>query len=171
MRGIPQIEVAFDIDANGILHVSAKDLGTKKEQSIKITASTKLDDKEVERMRKEAEQFAEQDQKRREEIETLNEADTLVYSTEKMLTEFKGKVSDDRLENVNRHVKELKELIPGKDVTKIKSKIEEMNKYVQEISVELYRKAAEEQAKTTKSDPTDKKDDVVDADYEVKDKK
>jgi len=170
-RGIPQIEVAFDIDANGILHVSAKDLGTKKEQSIKITASTKLDDKEVERMRKEAEQFAEQDQKRREEIETLNEADTLVYSTEKMLTEFKGKVSDDRLENVNRHVKELKELIPGKDVTKIKSKIEEMNKYVQEISVELYRKAAEEQAKTTKSDPTDKKDDVVDADYEVKDKK
>ena len=170
-RGIPQIEVAFDIDANGILHVSAKDLGTKKEQSIKITASTKLDDKEVERMRKEAEQFAEQDQKRREEIETLNEADTLVYSTEKMLIEFKGKVSDDRLENVNRHVKELKELIPGKDVTKIKSKIEEMNKYVQEISVELYRKAAEEQAKTTKSDPTDKKDDVVDADYEVKDKK
>ena len=169
-RGIPQIEVAFDIDANGIVSVKAKDLGTNKEQSIKITASTKLSEEEVEKMRKEAEQFAEQDKKRSEEAEIINQADTLVYTTEKLLKEIEGKVANEKLDEIKKHSEELKSLLKDdkKNVTKIKQKLEEMNKVVQEASTELYKKAAEEQAKQS----SNKKDDnVVDGDYEVKDDK
>ena len=169
-RGIPQIEVTFDIDANGIVSVNAKDLGTNKEQSIKITASTKLSEQEVEKMRKEAEQFAEQDKKRSEEAEVINQADTLVYTTEKLLKEIEGKVADNKLEEIKKLSEELKSLLKEdkKDVSKIKQKLEEMNKVVQEASTELYKKVAEEQAKQS----SNKKDDnVVDGDYEVKDDK
>jgi len=172
-RGIPQIEVTFDIDANGIVNVSAKDLGTGKEQSIKITATTKLSDEEVEHMRKEAEQYAEQDRKRKEEAETINQADTLVYTTEKLLKEVEGKVDNKKLDEIKGYTEGLKNLLKEekKDVSKIKQKMEEMNKIVQEASTELYKKVAEEQAKQQKTEPEKEKKDekVVDADYEVKD--
>ncbi len=147
-RGIPQIEVTFDIDADGILHVTAKDLGTGKEQSIKITAAQKLDKDEVERMRKEAEQYAEQDKERKEEIETINQADSLVYSTEKLFKEFEGKVDAKELEEVKKEIGELKKLLEPekKDVAAVKKKVEEINQKVQKMSTELYQKVAQEQA-------------------------
>ncbi len=168
-RGIPQIEVTFDIDANGIVNVNAKDLGTNKEQSIKITASTKLSDQEVEKMQKEAEKFAEEDKKRKEDAEIINEADALVYSTEKLLKEVEGKVDDKKIKDIKKHIDELKELLKEKDVPKIKHKLEELNKIVQEASTELYKKAAEEQSKKQDTSKKGKDDDVVDADYKVKD--
>jgi molecular chaperone DnaK len=184
-RGVPQIEVTFDIDANGILHVTAKDLGTKKEQSIKITAPNKLSDEEVERMQKEAEQHAEEDKKRKEEVETINSADTLVYSTEKLFKEFEGKVDNKELETVKGKVMELKELLKPdkKDVDAIKKKMDEINQLVQKMSTEMYQKVAQEQAKkqqqaqagpqsgsTAGTETSEKKDDkVVDAEYKVED--
>ena len=177
-RGVPQIEVTFDIDANGIVHVTAKDLGTKKEQSIRITANQKLSEEEIERMRKEAEAHAEEDKKRKEEVETINQADTLVYSTEKLFEEFKGKVDDKKLENIKKEVGELKELLKPekKDVEKIKSKLDEVNKKVQELSTEMYQKAAQAQQQaqaTPKEEKKGKKEKVVDAEVvdEDKDKK
>jgi len=144
-RGVPQVEVTFDIDANGLVHVTAKDLGTKKEQSIRITASQKLDKDEIEKMRQEAEKFADQDKKRREEIEIVNEADTVVYSTEKLYEEFKGKVDEKKLDVVKKEVEELKELAKKepKDFDGIKKKTEEVNKKIQELSTEMYQKAAQ----------------------------
>ncbi|MFP4401478.1 MAG: molecular chaperone DnaK [Candidatus Woesearchaeota archaeon] len=179
-RGVPQIEVAFDIDANGIVHVKAKDLGTGKEQSIKITATQKLSEEEVERMKKEAEEHAEEDKKRKEQVEVVNEAETLTYTTEKIFKDMEGKVDKSKLDSLKKKVDELKELLKPekKDVDKIKPKLEEVNKEMQALSTEMYQKAAEEQAKTQKESSDDsskgkKKDDenVVDADYEeVKDK-
>ncbi len=146
-RGVPQIEVSFDIDANGIIHVKAKDLGTNKEQSIRITASQKLSEEEIEKMKKQAEEFAEQDKKKKEEIETINQADALVYSSEKMLKEFKGKVPEDKIKNIKQGVDELKEMLKPekKDISKIKKKLDEVNKIIQEASTELYQKAAQAQ--------------------------
>ena len=180
-RGIPQIEVTFDIDANGIVHVTAKDLGTGKEQSIRITASQKLSEEEVERMKKEAEQHAEQDKKRKEEVETINNADTLVYSTEKLFKEFEGKVNSKELETVKGKIMELKELLKPekKDIAAIKAKMGEVNQLVQKMSTEMYQKVAQEQAKRqqqqgqgpqTGPSGTKKGDDnVVDAEYKVED--
>ena len=146
-RGIPHIEVTFDIDANGIVNVSAKDIGTKKEQSIRITASEKLSDEEIEKMKKDAEVHAEEDKKRKDEIETINQADTLVYTTEKLFDDFKGKVDDKKLEDIKKDIEELKKLLEpeNKDVETIKKKLEEVNKKVQEMSTEMYQKAAAEQ--------------------------
>ncbi|MBI2208593.1 molecular chaperone DnaK [Candidatus Woesearchaeota archaeon] len=179
-RGIPQIEVAFDIDANGILHVNAKDLGTGKEQGIRITAPNKLSEEEVERMRKQAEEHAEEDKKRKDEIETINNADNLVYSTEKLFKDFEGKVDSKELGTVKGKILELKELLKTekKDVSAIKSKMDEVNEIVQKMSTEMYRKVSEEQAKRQQSQGQssgnyreDKEDDenVVDADYKVED--
>jgi|TARA_Y100000310_G_scaffold345180_1_gene462421 molecular chaperone DnaK len=182
-RGIPQIEVTFDIDANGILHVTAKDLGTKKEQSIKITAPNKLSDEEVEKMKKEAEEHAEEDKKRKDEIETINSANSLVYSTENLFKEFEGKVDSKELETVKGKVLELKELLKPekKDAAAIKAKMDEVNKLVQKMSTEMYQKVAQEQAKKQqeagKTGPkagakAEKKDEkVVDAEYKVEDEK
>ncbi len=182
-RGIPQIEVSFDIDANGIVHVAAKDLGTGKEQSIKITATQKLNDEEIERMKKEAEVHAEDDKKRKEEAETINEADTLVYTAEKLFDDMKGKVSDANLEKVKTEVEELKKLLQEekRDVSKIKTKLDEVNKKIQELSTEMYQKVAEEQAKKQgnaeghthqRSDDaesdTPKDDNVMDAEFTEK---
>ncbi len=177
-RGIPQIEVTFDIDANGILHVTAKDLGTKKEQSIKITAPNKLSDEEVERMKKEADEHAEEDRKRKDEVETINNADALVYSTEKLFKEFEGKVDSKELETVKGKVMELKELLKPekKDTAAIKAKMDEINQLVQKMSTEMYQQVAQEQAKKRQeqgqSDSrSSRKDDenVVDAEYKVED--
>ena len=166
-RGIPQIEVAFDIDANGIVHVSAKDLGTSKEQSIKITASQKLNDSEIERMRKEAEKYAEEDKKRKEDIEVVNQAGTLVYTTDKLLEDFKGKIDDARINNVKDKIEELKKLLEPeiKDISKIKEKLDETNKMIQEMSVELYQKAG---AKANTDSKEETNDNVKDAEFEEK---
>lgn len=182
-RGIPQIEVTFDIDANGILHVNAKDLGTGKEQNIRITASQKLNDEEIERMKKEAEQFAETDKEKKEEIEAINQADTLVYTTEKLFKDFEGKVPAKELEEVKGKIMELKELLKPekKDAAAIKAKMDEVNELVQKMSTELYQKAGQQYQKEhgkesggeQSEEPEEKhgKEKVVDADYEVKDEK
>ena len=171
-RGVPQIEVTFDIDANGIINVSAKDLGTQKEQSIKITASHKLNEEDVEKMKKDAEEHAESDKTKREGIEAKNNADSLVYSTEKLLEEHKDKIDDKTKEQISKPLKELKEALKSDDLNKIKEKTEELNKAAQSIGQEMYKKAAEAQAKTQKSDKKDegKKDEKV-VEAEVVDEK
>ena len=183
-RGIPQIEVTFDIDANGILHVNAKDLGTGKEQSIRITASQKLSEDEIERMKKQAEEFADVDKKKKEEIEVINQADNLVYTTEKLFKDLEGKVPEKEIGEIKGKILELKELLKPqqKDVDAIKKKIDEVNELVQKMSTELYQKAGEKYkeahkghgteetgGETEDESPKRKDDNVVDADYEVKD--
>jgi len=123
-RGVPQIEVVFDIDANGILHVSAKDLGTNKEQKIRIESSSGLKEDEIKRMVREAEEHAEEDKKNREAAETRNEADNLIYSTEKTLKEFGDKVSAEDRRNIEVAVADLKTVIESRDVAKMKEKSE-----------------------------------------------
>ena len=145
-RGVPQIEVTFDIDANGILNVSAKDLGTGKEQKITITASSGLSKDEVDKMRKEAELNAEQDQKQREEIEARNEADSSVYRSEKMLKDNADKISGDDKATIEKAVEAVKEALKGSDAAAIKSASEKLNEAWQKVSADLY-KAASEQSK------------------------
>jgi molecular chaperone DnaK len=175
-RGIPQIEVTFDIDANGIINVTAKDKGTGKEQAITITSSTKLSDEEIERKVKEAEMNAEADAKRQEEIEIRNNADSLIYTSEKTLDELKDQVSEDEKTKVEGLVAELRELIAGNDIDAIKAKSDELSNAVQEISVRIYQQAqADAQAQQQAgADPNagaqdNNDDDTIDADYEVKD--
>ncbi len=171
-RGVPQIEVTFDIDADGILNVSAKDLATGKEQKITITASTKLSDNEKERMVKEAEQFAEEDKKRRKEVEVRNAADSLLYTAEKTKTDLGDKIGKEQIEKIDKAAAELKETVSGKDVDKIKTKSEELTKVLQEVGTVVYQQAAAaakqaEQAKTEQADQTEEgKEKVVDAEYE-----
>ena len=174
-RGVPQIEVTFDIDANGIINVTAKDKGTGKEQAITITSSTKLSDEEIEQKVKEAEMNAEADAKRQEEIEIRNNADSLIYTSEKTLDELKDQVSEDEKTKVEDLVKELRELIAGDDVDAIKAKSDELSNVIQEIGAKIYQQAqAEAQAQQQAgADPNagaqDNDDDTIDADYEVKD--
>ena len=175
-RGVPQIEVTFDIDANGIINVTAKDKGTGKEQAITITSSTKLSDEEIEQKVKEAEMNAEADAKRQEEIEIRNNADSLIYTSEKTLDELKDKVSEDEKTKVEGLVAELRELIAGDDVDAIKAKSDELSNVVQEIGAKIYQQAqAEAQAQQQAgADPNagagdNSNDDTIDADYEVKD--
>ena len=163
-RGVPQIEVTFDIDANGIVNVSAKDLGTGKEQRITITASTKLSDDEIERKIKEAERFAEEDKKKKERIEIRNNADSLVYQTDKTLKELEGKITEDEKSQVEEKLNELKKALEGEDYDEIKKKSEELTESFYKISQKLY----EQQANQGEAQSNDN-DDVVDADYEVVD--
>src|SRR5438874_364633 len=151
-RGMPQIEVTFDIDANGILHVSAKDLGTGKEQKITITASSGLSKDEIEKMRKDAEEHAEDDKKRRDEIEARNEADNAVYRSEKMLKENADKISGNDKGRIEKAVNELKEALKGSDTVAMKSASEKLNEAWQAVSAELY-KAASEKTKAGKGGP------------------
>ena len=175
-RGVPQIEVTFDIDANGIINVTAKDKGTGKEQAITITSSTKLSDEEIEQKIKEAEMNAEADAKRQEEIEIRNNADSLIYTSEKTLDELKDQVSEDEKTKVEGLVAELRELIAGDDVDAIKAKSDELSNIIQEIGAKIYQQAqAEAQAQQQAgADPNagaqdNSDDDTIDADYEVKD--
>jgi molecular chaperone DnaK len=175
-RGVPQIEVTFDIDANGILNVSAKDLGTGKEQRITITASTKLSDKEKERMVKGAEEFAEEDKKRKEEAEVRNNADSLIYTTEKTKKDLAEKLTKDQMERLDGATDELRKAIAGKDVELIKTKSEVLSKVLQEVGTAVYQQVAQERAKTeqtTSGQPpqSESGNKVVDAEYEVKDEK
>jgi molecular chaperone DnaK len=149
--GVPQIEVTFDIDANGILHVSAKDLGTGKEQKITITASSGLAKDEIEKMRKDAEAHADEDKQKREEIETRNEADGAVYRSEKMLKDNKDKLSEADCGRIESAVKDVKEALKGSDSTAIRSAAEKLNEAWQQASAELY-KAAAEKARASKTE-------------------
>jgi len=145
-RGIPQIEVTFDIDANGILHVTARDKATGKEQKITISGSTKLSEEEVERMRKEAELHAEEDRRKKEEVEARNNADSLIYTTEKTLKELGDKVSADDRERVEKAITELKEALDKGTVDDIKQKTEALSSAIQQVSAAVYQKIAAEQA-------------------------
>ncbi|MEW6087084.1 MAG: molecular chaperone DnaK [bacterium] len=144
-RGMPQIEVTFDIDANGILHVTAKDLGTKKEQSIRITAPTKLSKDEIDKMVKDAERFAEEDKKRKELTEAKNEADSLVYNTEKSLKEYGDKVDDSIKQDINGKLEELKKVSQGEDAKEIKSASEALMKASHKLAEVVYAEAAKKQ--------------------------
>jgi len=181
-RGVPQVEVTFDIDADGILNVSAKDLATNKEQKITITASTKLSDTEKERMMKEAEQFAEEDEKRKKEIEVLNEADSLLYTVEKTKSDLGDKIPTDKIEKIDKAAAELREVHSSKDIEKIKEKSEALTKILQEVATVAYQQAAAaqqaaqqaqgQQGQQTQQNAEGPKENVVDAEYEeVKDNK
>jgi molecular chaperone DnaK len=166
-RGIPQIEVSFDIDANGIINVSAKDMGTGKEQKITITAPNKLSKEEIDKKVKEAEQHAEEDKKRQEEIEIRNNADSMIYTSEKTLEELADKVDADKKTKIEEIVKELKELISGQDLDAIKTKTDELTKVVQEVGAAIYQEA--QQAQEPQNEENEKgQDETIDADYEVK---
>ena len=141
-RGVPQIEVTFDIDANGIVHVSAKDLGTQKEQSISITSSSNMSKEDIEKAVKEAEQFAEQDKKQKEAVDTRNEAEQLVYQSEKIISENGDKFSEADKNDVQQKVDALKEALKGDDIEAIKSKKEELTQSFYKVSEELYKQAA-----------------------------
>ena len=158
-RGIPQIEVAFDIDANGIVHVSAKDLGTGKEQKIIVTGGSGLDKNEIEKMLRESEKNAEEDKKKKEKIELKNTSENLIYTTERLLDENKDKIDGETSNKIKKEMDELREAINTDDANKIKKKLDEVNKAVQKIGMDIYQKAAAEQSKKTK----DEKDDAVDA--------
>ena len=140
-RGVPQIEVTFDIDANGILHVTAKDLGTGKEQSLRITSPHKLDQAEVQRMQKEAEQFADKDKQRKEEVELLNQADSLCYTTEQGMKEFEGKVPEQDIADIKAKLVDLKKARDAKNLADIKSAIESLSQATQKAATALYAKA------------------------------
>ena len=145
-RGIPQIEVTFDIDANGIVHVSAKDLGTGKEQSITITSNTNMSKDDIEKAVKEAEQYAAEDKKRREEVDIVNGADQMVYTTEKMLTDMGDKLSDEEKADIRSGIDALKAEVEKKDIEAIKVKQEELQKKVYAVSEKIYKAAQDAQA-------------------------
>jgi molecular chaperone DnaK len=177
-RGVPQIEVTFDIDASGIVNVKAKDLGTGKEQKITITASSGLSDEEIDKKVKEAEQFAEEDKKLKEIIELRNQADTLIYSVEKTLKESGDKVSEDEKNNITENIKDLRKALEGDNMENIKASIEKLTTSSHKLAEEIYKKAsaqtqqqetAKEGEKSNQAETEEKKDKekVVDADYEV----
>ena len=180
-RGIPQIEVTFDIDASGIVNVKAKDLGTGKEQKITITASSGLTDEEIDKKIKESEKFAEEDKKLKEKVEVRNQADTLIYSVEKTLKESSDKIGEEEKTNINENIKDLKKALEEDDIEKIKSDIEKLTTSSHKLAEEIYKKAsaekqqqetAKEGEKSNQSETEEKtveedEEKVVDADYEV----
>ena len=174
-RGVPQIEVTFDIDANGIVHVSAKDLGTGKEQSITITASTNMSKDDIDKAVKDAEQYAAEDKKRREEVDVRNNADQMVFQTEKALGEFGDKVSAEEKSEVETKLSALKEALKSGSVDDIKAKQDDLQKAFYAISEKVYQQAAQQQGQQPGADaqqgPTGnagsapKDDGAVDADF------
>ena len=168
-RGVPQIEVKFDIDANGIVNVTAKDLGTNKEQSITITSSTNLSDEEIDKMMKEAEANKEADEKRKEEAEVRNEADSMIFATEKALSDLGDKVSEDDKKKAEDLVADLKKALEGTDVDEIKSKTEELNKVAMDLAGKVYEEAAKNAQNSSGTDNNDDDHETVeDATYEEK---
>ena len=172
-RGIPQIEVTFDIDANGIVNVKAKDLGTNKEQSITITASTNLSDDEIDRMMKEAEANKEADEKRKESAEVKNDAEQMIFATEKSLKDLGDKVSSEDKEKAENKIKELREALNGDDIEAIKTKKDALSETAMAFATKVYEEAAKAQqennTETASEDKKeDKKDDAIDAEFEEK---
>ena len=163
-RGVPQIEVTFDIDANGIVNVSAKDLGSGNEQKITITASTKLSEDEINKKVREAEQFAQEDKKKKEIVETKNNAESLIYQTEKTLKDLEGKISEEEKSSINTKIEDLKSALTTDNVEDIKAKNDALTQEFYKISEKLYQNANPQGQGAEQ-----KKDDVVDADYEVVD--
>jgi molecular chaperone DnaK len=184
-RNVPQIEVTFDIDASGILNVSAKDIGTGKEQKMTITASTKLAENDVKKMVNEAKQFEEEDKKRKEEVEARNIADSLVYTAEKTKTDLAGKISTELTDKLNAAIVAVKAALEGKDSAQIKADTEKLQKVLGEAGSAIYEAAQKnaqqqqageqgpapggEQSRQETSGPGGEK--VVDADFQVKDEK
>jgi molecular chaperone DnaK len=176
-RGVPQIEVTFDIDANGIVHVSAKDLGTNKEQSIRITASSGLSKDEIDKMVKDAQAHAEEDKKRKESVEARNEADTAIYSVEKSLNEFGDKLSDSDRNAVTEKIAETKKAIETNDPAAIRAAVSALQTASHKLAEEMYKKAAASGAQPGAGPSAGdggaekpKDDNVVDAQYEEVDK-
>jgi molecular chaperone DnaK len=182
-RGVPQIDVTFDIDASGILNVSAKDLGTGKEQKMTITASTKLAENDVKKMVNEAKQFEEQDKQRKEEVEARNAADSLVYVAEKTKSDLAGKLSTELVDKVNAAIVAVKTALEGKDSGKIKTETEKLQKVLGEAGSAAYQQTAQRQAQEQEgpqagsagysgAEPGGKSgENVVDADFKVHDEK
>ncbi|MDP1853518.1 MAG: molecular chaperone DnaK [Candidatus Omnitrophota bacterium] len=184
-RGVPQIEVKFDIDVNGIVHVNAKDLGTGKEQSIRITASKKLSKEEIEKMVKDAEKFSAEDSKRKEEIELINQADNLAYSTEKSVKEFGEKVSSNERAEIESRLNELKAAIKDKNTDAIKKGMDNLTKASHKLAEEIYKQASSKNAPHGQKteEPEEKKsdkggsssgvkdEDIIDAEYKEEDDK
>ncbi len=179
-RGVPQIEVTFDIDASGILNVSARDLGTGKEQKITITASTKLSDEQIEKMVQDAKEHEEEDRRKKEEAEIRNNADTLVYTTEKTLSEIGDKLSSEQKDRIEKSMKDLKDALSGRDIEKIKRETENLQRVVGEAGTSIYQEAMKRRAnedakrgpgrKAGGSEKHGKKEEkVVDAEYSVED--
>ncbi|MBT5654363.1 MAG: Hsp70 family protein, partial [Alphaproteobacteria bacterium] len=164
-RGVPQIEVSFDIDANGILNVSAKDKGTGKEQKITIQASSGLSDEEIEKMKADAETHAEDDKKKKEEVEVRNVADTMVYTTEKMLSEHKDKVSEDEQKTLQEKIDALKAVKDGDDIEAIKTASEDLSKKAQELGAKMYQEDASATEGAAEGG-AEKKDEAKDAEFE-----
>ena len=169
-RGVPQIEVTFDIDANGIVNVKAKDLGTNKEQSITITASTNLSDDEIDRMVKEAEQNKEKDEKRKEEADLRNEAEQLIFATEKAIKDLGDKVDENDKKEAEDLIDELKKELENNDSDKIKEVKEKLNEKAMALATKVYEEAAKKaQENNNNEDTTANDDDVVDAEFVNKD--
>jgi len=177
-RGVPQIEVKFDIDVNGIVNVSAKDMGTGKEQSMTITASTNLSDKEIDQMVKNAEKYAAEDAKRKEEVETRNQADSMIYQAEKTIKDFKDKADAAAVEKLQKATDELKDAMKGGSIESIKAKLEAITGPLYELTASMYQKTGQDQANAGNAGTgyaggagQGNKDNVVDADFEVKEDK
>ena len=171
-RGVPQIEVKFDIDVNGIVNVSAKDLGTGKEQSMTITASTNLTEEEIDRMVKEAERYAAEDKKRKEEVEIRNQADSMIYQAEKTIKDFKDKADPAAVDKLQRATDDLKEAVKSGNIETIKAKIEAVTGPLYELTAAMYQKTGQGQLTGDgQAGGGAPKDNVVDADFEVKDDK
>jgi len=178
-RGIPQIEVTFDIDVDGIISVTAKDQGTGKEQSIRITGSTKLSDDDIEKMKREAKEHEEEDKKRKEKVEIRNNGDALVHTTQKTLDELKEKLSSEDKESIEKGLKELREALSGDDMDKIKEKTDALSSTIQKASTAIYQQAAAAQQAAQQQQATSGgeggqpsgDDKTIDAEYKVKDKK
>ncbi len=163
-RGVPQIEVSFDIDANGILHVGAKDIATGKEQKIKISGAQKLDKNDIERMKKEAEEFADLDKKKKEEAEIKNQAEALVYSMEKTVKDFGEKITKEQIAEIEIEKNELKDMIKNNETDRLKKKIDEINKKIHDISTKMYQEAMKQEEQSKEGEVEKKnKDKVVDA--------
>jgi molecular chaperone DnaK len=174
-RGIPQVEVTFDIDANGILHVSAKDLATGKEQNITITASTGLSEDEIKKMVNDAESHAEEDKKRKQEIEIKNQLDNMIYTTEKTLNESKDKLSADDIRNMEEVLARAKDTVKTGDPDRIKGAVDELTKASHKLAETLYKKTSDTTAKGPGPEAGQQQggpgggkrdDDVVDAEFE-----
>ncbi len=169
-RGVPQIEVTFDIDANGILHVSAKDLATGKEQKMTITAPLKMSKEEIEQKIQEAKRFEEEDRKKKEKVELQNQADSLIYTTERTLKDLGDKIPSDKKERVEKAIANTKEAMKSDDISRLKSAIEELTKEMHSISAMMYQQAQTKQQETPKQEEAkQKKEDVTDAEYKVVD--
>ncbi len=187
-RGVPQVEVAFDIDANGIVHVSAKDLGTGKEQSIKITAPKKLSKEEIDKMVRDAEKYAADNSKKKEEVETINQADNLIYATEKSLKDYGDKVSQTERADIEAKTNDLKGAIKDKNIERVKKGMDELTKVSHKLAEEIYKQAAakqqagakqssdaaaqQEQAQAQQESPAQPgAEDIIDAEYKEEDDK